>query len=132
LRKTRAGYDTRLGVALASLGRDQEAVAAYDAAIQLGGATPSLHENRGIVLMRLARAAAALSDLRAAYDAVPRADLAASLGYAYQACGPTGERVSASDWFKMSDQEFLDRYAPAAASRRGNLEPFLARRGPAG
>ena len=68
--------------------------------------------------MRLARAAAALSDLRAAYDAVPRADLAASLGYAYQACGPTGERVSASDWFKMSDQEFLDRYAPAAASRR--------------
>jgi tetratricopeptide (TPR) repeat protein len=92
-RKTRAGYDTRLGVALASLGRDQEAVAAYDAAIQLGGATPSLHENRGIVLMRLARAAAALSDLRAAYDAVPRADLAASLGYAYQAVHQPGPAI---------------------------------------
>ena len=50
----------RLGVALASLARDQEAVAAYDAAIQLGGATPSLHENRGILLMRLGRAAAAV------------------------------------------------------------------------
>jgi hypothetical protein len=41
-RKTRAGYDARLGFALASLARDQEALAAYDAAIQLGGATPAL------------------------------------------------------------------------------------------
>ncbi len=89
-RKTRAGYDARLGVALASLGRDQEAVAAYDAAIQLGDATPSVHENRGIVLMRLGRAAAALSDLRAAYDAHPRADLALSLGYAHQAAHQPG------------------------------------------
>jgi tetratricopeptide (TPR) repeat protein len=92
-RKTRAGYDARLGVALASLGRDQEALAAYDAAIQLGGATPSLHENRGIVLVRLGRAAAALSDLRAAYDALPRADLALSLGYAYQAAHQPGLAV---------------------------------------
>ena len=89
-RKTRAGYDARLGVALASLGRDQEAVAAYDAAIQFGGGTPSVHENRGIVLMRLGRAAAALSDLRAAYDAHPRADLALSLGYAHQAARQPG------------------------------------------
>src|SRR5207253_2553844 len=89
-RKTRAGYDARLGVALASLGRDQEAVAAYDAAIQFGGPTSSLHENRGIVLMRLGRAAAAVSDLRAAYDAHPRADLASSLGYAYQAAHQPG------------------------------------------
>src|SRR5207245_9993282 len=59
-----AGYDARLGITLASLGRDQEALAAYDKAIQLGGATPSLGENRGIVLMRLGRAAAAVSDLR--------------------------------------------------------------------
>jgi len=89
-RKTRAGYDARLGVVLASLGRDQEAVAAYDAAIEFGGATPSLHENRGIVLLRLGRASAALSDLRAAYDAHPRADLASSLGYAYQAAHQPG------------------------------------------
>jgi len=89
-RKTRAGYDARLGITLASLGRDQEALAAYDKAIQLGGATPSLRENRGIVLMRLGRAAAAVSDLRAAYDALPRADLALSLGYAYQAAHQPG------------------------------------------
>jgi tetratricopeptide (TPR) repeat protein len=89
-RKTRAGYDARLGVVLASLGRDQEAVAAYDAAIEFGGATPSLHENRGIALLRLGRASAALSDLRAAYDAHPRADLASSLGYAYQAAHQPG------------------------------------------
>ena len=89
-RKTRAGYDARLGVVLASLGRDQEAVAAYDAAIEFGGATPSLHEDRGIVLLRLGRASAALSDLRAAYDAHPRADLASSLGYAYQAAHQPG------------------------------------------
>ena len=89
-RKTRAGYDARLGVVLASLGRDQEAVAAYDAAIEFGGATPSLHENRGIALLRLGRASAALSDLRAAYDAYPRADLASSLGYAYQAAHQPG------------------------------------------
>ena len=73
-RKTRAGYDARLGFVLANLARDQEALAAYDAAIQLGGATPSLHENRGIVLMRLGRAAGAASEFRAAYDAHPRAD----------------------------------------------------------
>src|SRR5207248_7285523 len=48
------------------------------------------HENRGIVLMHLGRAAAALSDLRAAYDARPRADLASSLGYAYQAAHQPG------------------------------------------
>jgi tetratricopeptide (TPR) repeat protein len=89
-RKTRAGYGARLGITLASLGRDQEALAAYDAAIQLGGATPSLRENRSIVLMRLGRAAAAVSDLRAAYDALPRADLALSLGYAYQAAHQPG------------------------------------------
>jgi tetratricopeptide (TPR) repeat protein len=89
-RKTRAGYDARLGVVLASLGRDQEAVAAYDAAIEFGGATPSLHENRGIVLLRLGRASAALSDLRVAYDAHPRAELASSLGYAYQAAHQPG------------------------------------------
>ena len=91
--KTRAGYDARLGVALASLGRDQEAVAAYDAAIQFGGGTPSVHENRGIVLMRLGRAAAALSDLRTAYDAHPRADLALSLGYAHQAARQPGPAI---------------------------------------
>jgi tetratricopeptide (TPR) repeat protein len=89
-RKTRAGYDARLGLVLASLGRDQEAVAAYDAAIEFGGATPSLHENRGIALLRLGRTSAALSDLRAAYDAHPRADLASSLGYAYQAAHQPG------------------------------------------
>jgi tetratricopeptide (TPR) repeat protein len=89
-RKTRAGYDARLGFALASLTRDQEALAAYDAAIQLGGATPSLHENRGIVLMRLGRAVAAVSEFRASYDAHPRADLALSLGYAHQAAHQPG------------------------------------------
>ena len=88
--KARAGYDARLGFALASLGRDQEAVAAYNAAIQFGGGTPSVHENRGTVLMRLGRAAAALSDLRVAYDAHPRADLALSLGYAHQAARQPG------------------------------------------
>src|SRR5207247_5728636 len=80
-------------ITLASLGRDQEALAAYDKAIQLGGATPSLGENRGIVLMRLGRAAAAVSDLRAAYDALPRADLALSLGYAYQAAHQPGMAI---------------------------------------
>jgi tetratricopeptide (TPR) repeat protein len=89
-RKTRAAYDERLGSALASLARDQEALTAYDSAIQLGGATPSLHEDRGIVLMRLGRAAAAAADFRAAYDAHPRADLALSLGYAHQAARQPG------------------------------------------
>jgi tetratricopeptide (TPR) repeat protein len=89
-RKTRAAYDARLGSALASLARDQEALTAYDAAIQLGGATPSLHEDRGIVLMRLGRAAAAVAEFRAAYDAHPRADLALSLGYAHQAAHQPG------------------------------------------
>ena len=89
-RKTRAGYDARLGVALASLGRHQEALGAYNAAIELGGGTPALHENRGLLLMRLGRAAAAVSDLRAAYDSLPRADLALSLGYAYQAAHQPG------------------------------------------
>jgi tetratricopeptide (TPR) repeat protein len=92
-RKTRAGYDTRLGFALASLARDQEALAAYDAAIQLGGATPALHQNRGTVLMRLGRAAAAASDFRAAYDAHPRSDLALSLGYAQQAAHQPGPAI---------------------------------------
>jgi len=92
-RKTRAGYDARLGTALANLGRDQEAVAAYDRAIALGGATTSLHENRGFALMRLGRAAAAVSDLRAAYDALPRGDLALSLGYAYQAAREPGPGI---------------------------------------
>jgi tetratricopeptide (TPR) repeat protein len=92
-RKTRADYGIKLGITLASLGRDQEALAAYDAATQLGGATPSLHENRGIVLMRLGRAAAAASDLRVAYDAHPRADLAMSLGYAYQAAHQPGVAI---------------------------------------
>jgi tetratricopeptide (TPR) repeat protein len=89
-RRTRAGYEARLGVALGSLGRDHEALAAYDAAVQLGGGTPALRENRGILLMRLGRAAAAVSDLRAAYDSLPRADLALSLGYAYQAAHQPG------------------------------------------
>jgi len=89
-RKTRAGYDARLGIALASLGRDQEALAAYNAALEQGGATPALYENRGILLMRLGRASAAVSDLRAAYDALRRADLALSLGYAYQAAHQPG------------------------------------------
>ena len=88
--RTRAAYDARLGSALASVARDQEALTAYDAAIQLGGATPSLHENRGIVLMRLGRPAAAVADFRAAYDAHPRADLALSLGYAHQAAHQPG------------------------------------------
>jgi tetratricopeptide (TPR) repeat protein len=92
-RKTRADYGIKLGITLASLGRDQEALAAYDAATQLGAATPSLHENRGIVLMRLGRAAAAASDLRVAYDAHPRADLAMSLGYAYQAAHQPGVAI---------------------------------------
>jgi tetratricopeptide (TPR) repeat protein len=89
-RRSRADYSDRLGIALTNLPRDQEALAAYDAALQLGGASPSLRENRGIVLMRLGRAAAAISDLRAAYDAAPRADLALSLGYAYQAAHQPG------------------------------------------
>jgi tetratricopeptide (TPR) repeat protein len=89
-RKARAGYNARLGITLASLRRDQEALAAYDAAIQLGGSTPSLRENRGNVLMRLGRAAAAVSDLRSAYDSFPRADLALSLGYVYQAAHQPG------------------------------------------
>jgi tetratricopeptide (TPR) repeat protein len=89
-RKTRAGYAARLGFALASLARDQDALSAYDTAIQLGGATPSLHENRGIVLMRLGQAAGAASEFRAAYDAHPRADLALSLGYAHQAAHQPG------------------------------------------
>jgi cellulose synthase operon protein C len=88
--RTRAAYDGRLGSALASVARDQEALTAYDAAIQLGGATPSLHENRGIVLMRLGRPTAAVADFRAAYDAHPRADLALSLGYAHQAAHQPG------------------------------------------
>jgi len=92
-RKTRAAYDARLGSALASLARDQEALTAYDAAIQLGGATPSLHEDRGIVLMRLGRAAAAVAEFRAAYDAHPRADLALSLGYTHQAAHQPGLAV---------------------------------------
>ena len=89
-RKTRAGYAARLGFALASLARDQDALSAYDTAIQLGGVTPSLHENRGIVLMRLGQAAGAASEFRAAYDAHPRADLALSLGYAHQAAHQPG------------------------------------------
>jgi tetratricopeptide (TPR) repeat protein len=92
-RKTRSGYDARLGFVLANLARDQEALAAYDAAIQLGGATPSLHENRGVVLMRLGRAAAAASEFRAAYDAHPRAALALSLGYAHQAAHQPGPGI---------------------------------------
>jgi tetratricopeptide (TPR) repeat protein len=92
-RKTRAGYDARMGFALASLARDQEALAAYDAAIQLGGATPALHQNRGTVLMRLGRAAAAASEFRAAYDAHPRSDLALSLGYAQQAAHQPGPAI---------------------------------------
>jgi tetratricopeptide (TPR) repeat protein len=92
-RKNRAGYDARLAFVLANLGRDQEALAAYDAAVQLGGATPSLRENRGIVLMRLGRAAAAASEFRAAYDAHPRAALALSLGYAHQAAHQPGPGI---------------------------------------
>jgi tetratricopeptide (TPR) repeat protein len=89
-RKSRAGYAARLGFALASLSRDREALAAYETAIQLGGATPSLHENRGAVLMRLGRAVAAASEFRAAYDAHPRPGLALSLGYAHQAAHQPG------------------------------------------
>src|SRR5215813_8972472 len=92
-RKTRASHNARLGIALANLGRDQEAVAAYDKAIGLDSASPTLHENRGFALMRLGRAAAAVSDLRAAYDALPRADLALSLGYAYQAAREPGPGI---------------------------------------
>ena len=40
--------------------------------------------------MRLGRAAAAVSEFRAAYDAHPRADLALSLGYAHQAAHQPG------------------------------------------
>ena len=80
-------------MALASSARDQEAIAAFDEAIQLGGATPSLHENRGMVLMHLGRAAEAAPDLRAAYDAHPRAQLALSVGYAYQAARQPGPAI---------------------------------------
>jgi adsorption protein A len=89
-RKSRADYATRLGLALASLSRDEEALAAYDRAVQLGGATASLHENRATLLMRLGRTAAAMSDLRAAYDTHPRTELALSLGYAHQAAHQPG------------------------------------------
>jgi len=84
-RKSRAEYAARLGFGLASLSRDHEALAAYDTAVQLGDVSPSLHENRGAVLMRLGHPAAAASEFRVAYDARPRADLALSLGYAHQA-----------------------------------------------
>jgi tetratricopeptide (TPR) repeat protein len=92
-RKTRAGYAIRLGMALANSARDQEAIAAFDEAIQLGGATPSLRENRGMVLMHLGRAAAAAPDLRAAYDAHPTTQLALALGYAYQAARQPGPAI---------------------------------------
>jgi tetratricopeptide (TPR) repeat protein len=92
-RKTRAGYATRLGLALASSARDKEAIAALDQAVQLGGATPALRENRGMVLMHLGRSAEAASDLRAAYDAHPRAQLALSVGYAYQAARQPGPAI---------------------------------------
>jgi tetratricopeptide (TPR) repeat protein len=92
-RKSRAVYNTRLGVALAQLTRNEEALVAYDTAERLGGATSSLHENRGATLMRLGRPAAAASDFRAAYHAHPRADLALSLGYAYQAARQPGPAI---------------------------------------
>jgi tetratricopeptide (TPR) repeat protein len=92
-RKIRAGYNARLGLVLANLERDQEALSAYDKAIELGGGSPVLYKNRGIALMRLGRPKAALSDLRAAYDALPGADLALSLGYAYQAAHQPGPGI---------------------------------------
>jgi tetratricopeptide (TPR) repeat protein len=88
--RLRGGYAARFGFALASLSRDKDALAAYDMAIRLGGATPSLRENRGTVLMRLGRFPEAVSEFRAAYDAHPRADLALSLGYAHQGAHQPG------------------------------------------
>ena len=111
-RKTRADYAARLGLALANLSRDEEALAAFDKALQLGGATPSLHENRGAALMRLGRAAAALSDFRAAYDAGPRADLALSLGYAHQAAHQPGLAIV------FLRRALADPQALSAAQRR--------------
>jgi tetratricopeptide (TPR) repeat protein len=92
-RKTRAGYEIRLGSALANLRRDQDALAAYDTAVELGGANAGLYKTRGTLLMRLGRASAAASDFRAAYDALPRADLALLLGYAYQAARQPGVAI---------------------------------------
>jgi len=43
--------------------------------------------------MHLGRAAAAAPDLRAAYDAHPRAQLALSVGYAYQAARQPGPAI---------------------------------------
>jgi tetratricopeptide (TPR) repeat protein len=46
-----------------------------------------------MVLMHLGRAAAAAPDLRAAYDAHPTAQLALSVGYAYQAAHQPGPAI---------------------------------------
>lgn len=92
-RKTRAGYAARLGFAFASMLQQEQALQAYQVAAQLSDASPSLHAQRGAVLMRLGRASEAASEFRAAYDANPRADLALSLGYAYQAAHQPGPAI---------------------------------------
>jgi len=48
------------GLALAGLGRREDALAAYDKAISLGEATAQIHHNRGFLLRELGQSAAAL------------------------------------------------------------------------
>jgi tetratricopeptide (TPR) repeat protein len=111
-RNSRADYAARLGFALANLSRDEEALVAYDKAVYLGGAAPALRESRASTLMRLGRAAEAMPDFRAAYDAHPRADLALSLGYAHQAAHQPGLAIV------FLRRALADPQALSAAQRR--------------
>ncbi|HUJ60405.1 MAG TPA: tetratricopeptide repeat protein [Kofleriaceae bacterium] len=87
LDRTADEHVVELGHVLSQLGRDADAIAAYDTALAEGG-SPLLRFNRANCLLRLERFAAAIDDYRACIAAIPeRAELRVNLVSALHASG---------------------------------------------
>lgn len=106
---------TGLGIALASAGRPQEAIAAFEAAVRLDPSSAASRENLAGVLIDAGRGAEALTHAQyAASTNPPRAAAFDLLGQALQAAGRTHDARAAFERALLIDPNF----APARAHLR--------------